>query len=214
MPYFFAIIILLIIPGFFRNWVGVVAEVFNTSEAYMPLLIGAGGYVILVGIQNRSWQHNISWFQTFSHELTHAIFSLLTFNKIYGFNATSHWGGYLSYQGKSNMLIALSPYCVPIFTLFLLILSAIVRVEHETLVVGLIGLTFMFHIHTFIKQTRSHQPDLKIYGLIPSYSFILFFNLFFSGVIFLSLKDGLWAFITFAEGGFRYSYDFLVTYFN
>ena len=197
-----------LIPGLFLGWLQAINHAFDNGEAYLPFSIGLGAYLILIGIRNRSFQHNFKWFQTFSHELTHVIFSILTFNKIYGFSATSHSGGYVSYQGKSNMLIALSPYCIPIFTIFLLIAASFIDGQHAAFMVGAVGFTYFFHVHTFFVQTRHYQPDLRAYGLIPSYSFIIFFNLLFSGLILWSVTDGLMGFRVF----FADAYGHVATY--
>ncbi len=209
MRIIFTILFCALIPGLFLSWMNAIGHAYNNGDVYIPFVIGFGVYLMLIGIQNRNFQHNFKWFQTFSHELTHVIFSILTFNKIYGFNATSHSGGYVSYQGKSNMLITLSPYCVPIFTLFLLLISALVKVQHESFLVAAIGFTYLFHLHTFMVQTKTYQPDLRAYGLIPSYSFIVFFNLLFSGFILLSITDGLWGFKTFLLDTYEHIYSYL-----
>ena len=194
MHYLFGLLFWCMLPFVGWVWLESVAFAWDQHDQYIPFLMGAAGYALLLGIRNKNFQHNLSWFQTFSHELTHVLFSLLTFNKIYGFNATSHSGGHISYSGKSNMLIVLSPYCIPIFTLFALLLRAIVNTNHVEWLAAVIGFTYCFHLQTFAKQTRHYQTDLKKYGLFPSYGFIILMNLFFGSVILFSVQYGLAAF--------------------
>ncbi len=107
------------------------------------------------------------------------------------------------------MLIILSPYCVPIFTLLLLLVSAVSEVQHEPFLVGAVGFSYMFHLHTYLSQTKYYQPDLLMYGLIPSYSFIILINLFFSGIIIMSVSHGLSAFKAYFDSVYRHSGSYL-----
>ena len=68
----------------------------------------------------------------------------------------------------------------------------------------------MFHLHTFLVQTKGHQPDLRIYGRIPSYVFILLFNLVMTGMIIGSITDGLMAFKDFSMSTWNYTYTTIV----
>ena len=194
MHYLFGLLFWCLIPLAGWVWLESVSLAWDQHDQYIPFLIGLGSYALLLGIRNKNFQHNLGWFQTFTHELTHVLFSLLTFNKIYGFNATSHSGGHISYSGKSNMLIVLSPYCIPIFTLFALLLGAIAQGNHLDWIAAIIGFSYCFHLQTFAKQTRHYQTDLRKYGLFPSYGFIILLNLFFGSVILFSMIYGLEAF--------------------
>ena len=70
---------------------------------------------------------------------------------------------------------------------------------------GAVGFTYFFHLHTFVVQTKHYQPDLRAYGLIISYSFIIFFNLLFSGLIIWSITDGLFGFRAFFADAYTHS---------
>ena len=210
MRIIYTLLCLIILPGIILTWKETMATALGQIDVYIPFFFGIGVYIILMGIKIGSFNHNFKWFQVFSHELTHVIFSILTFNKIHGFKATSHRGGYIEYQGRTNMLIILSPYCIPIFTLLLTIIAAIFGVRQNQYMIGAIGFTYMFHLHTFLVQTKGHQPDLRIYGRIPSYIFILLINLVMTGMIIGSITDGLMAFRNFSVSAWNYTYTTIV----
>ena len=204
---------LIALPGVFVAWQGTMLNALQRIENYTPFILGMGIYIILYGIKSKNLQHNLKWFQVFSHELTHVIFSILTFNKIYGFNATSHAGGYVAYQGRTNMFILLSPYCIPIFTLILVIIAAVFELQQNPYMIGALGFTYIFHIQTFVGQTRGFQPDLREYGLITSYVFIILINLLMTGMIIGSITNGLGAFKGFTLVAWEFNYDLVMNLF-
>ena len=59
----------------------------------------------------------MQWFSTLEHELTHAIFAILSLNRVTGLNATGREGGVTHYQGYGNWVITLAPYFVPTVTI-------------------------------------------------------------------------------------------------
>ena len=131
------------------------------------------------------------WFKTklnivyvFAHEMTHALFCLLTFSRIHKISVTSH-GGFVEHS-DANMLITLSPYCFP----FYLMIALLLRLLTETLLPGIIpwplwcalfGLCTTFHaIFTFDALVSVAQPDTEPYGRLFSYVLITELNLFFA----------------------------------
>jgi len=169
-------------------------KVLVNTNSYKFLLFGLIGYFILTRIKYRIISDNIRWFRVFSHEITHVVFSVLTFNRIEGFQATRDNGGMVKYHGKGNLLISLSPYCFPLFTIVFLILKQLVSFEFIHIFDFFIGFSYTFHLHTFFIQARTYQPDIYENGYFQSYSFILFFNLFFIGLFTLEILYGLSAF--------------------
>ncbi len=206
MRIIYAVLCLLALPGVWFAWQQKMWLAISQAEVYFPFLGGLGIYIALIGIKSGHFRHNLKWFQVFSHELTHAIFSFLTLSKIHGFKATANAGGYVSIQGRANMLMILSPYCVPLFTLIGVITAIILDAQQNAYMLGLIGFTYMFHIHTFIDQTRGFQTDLRMYGLLPSYLFILLLHLILSGTIIGSIVEGFFAFQSFGLLAWEYSY--------
>jgi len=69
--------------------------------------------------------------------------------------------------------VALAPYCLPIFTYFLLAFRCIVG-EHFLWICDLcIGMTLCFHYYCFKTQIGNHQTDINQYPLSFSYFYIL-----------------------------------------
>ena len=119
-----------------------------------------------------------SFFENFSHELTHYIFALLFFKKVTSFKAYSKYGGEINLYG-GNFIIALAPYFFPTFTMIFLILKPIIVQDLKSYIDFFIGLTYTFHIFLIIKDFRFSQPDISGTGRIFSFIFVVFANIFF-----------------------------------
>lgn len=136
---------------------------------------------------------NMSWLKVFSHELTHAVVSLLLFRRVHSLQAEEREGVvYTSGNDKSLVLVALAPYCLPIYTyLFLIVWSlvsskALIRSDGLWALDILIGITLAFHGVCFKEQTKRYQPDINQYPLAFSYLYIIAFQLFNLLVVLLS----------------------------
>lgn len=155
-------------------------------EVYYAFLVGLIVPLLLSRLRRNSM--NIEFIRTFTHELTHVLFSWLFLNKVSNFNASAMRGGEVYYYGKSNFVISLSPYCVPIYTLFIILLTPFLK--SSLIIDGLIGVTYMFHLITFWKQCNINQPDINQHGLLFSYSFIALVNIYIGGVVLIFIKSG------------------------
>jgi len=102
------------------------------------------------------------------HEFTHAIFVLLHLGKVTHFHVSTS-GGYIT-TNKTNLLIALSPYFVPVYSI--LVVLAHLGLRHfgfisdvwDPLFYALIGATWMFHMIWTLWMLPKDQPDLKENG--------------------------------------------------
>jgi len=131
---------------------------------YLWPTVGAVAYLLI----RKHFNKNIEWMEVFSHELTHATFTLLSFNKVHSLSATDKDGGLVCSSGHktfSDLVMRLAPYCFPLFTYLLLLFRGLITYHGLAIFDVLIGLTLCFHIITFRKQTTSIQPDLKHYPL-------------------------------------------------
>lgn len=165
--------------GFF-----ILRSAFNHYKWYTSLVVGMIIYVVLSRF--KFGQKNEEFLQTFSHEFTHTIVALLFFRKLHSFQAEARGTGAITTDG-SNIFISLAPYCLPIFTYFMLIMRYFVAAKFYWIYDALVGLTLAFHIHCFIKQTGNYQTDINQRPLFLSYSFIVTFCAFNLVVIVLSL---------------------------
>ena len=83
---------------------------------------------------------------------------------------------------KSNFLITLAPYFFPLYTILVVAAYGALSLfydlkAYEPLWLGLVGLTWSFHLTFTISTLRQHQPDIRIHGRLFSYAFIYLFNL-------------------------------------
>ncbi len=164
--------------------------VYDHYTIYMWFGIGLVSYFIL-GLLFRK---NRKWLQTFSHELTHTIVSLLYFRKIHSFNAEQGEGVIYFSRGKFNLgdlMISLAPYFLPIFTIFFLLIRHVVTGEATYIFDFLIGFTFAFHLGCFKAQTGSHQPDIYQHGCFFSYIVIFTFLVLNTALVLLSIESNL-----------------------
>ncbi len=113
------------------------------------------------------------------HELTHAFFIYLCGGKVSEFKVTKD-GGFVV-TNKSNVLISLSPYFVPFWSLLLLGISMIVglfwdSLYHDLVLFLLIGASWTFHLAWTLWMIPRDQPDLKENGSFFSLTIIYLAN--------------------------------------
>lgn len=125
-----------------------------------------------------------------AHEMTHAIFVILCGGKVSDFQSSSK-GGYVL-TNKNNVLISLSPYFFPLYTVILvpvcLLLGALTDLSVLLTLPGgfgfrplwglflLIGLSWGFHITFTMWMIGKDQPDLRINGVFFSVTLIYLVN--------------------------------------
>lgn len=114
------------------------------------------------------------------HELTHAFFVYCCFGRISAMRVSTQ-GGYIM-TNKSNLLIALSPYFVPFWSVVILsafgLISLVVEIPfREQILIVLLGGSWCFHMVWTIWMIPKDQPDLKEHGTFFSLMIIVFCNL-------------------------------------
>src|SRR5689334_1112408 len=124
------------------------------------------------------------------HELTHMLSGLLSGARIHSFKAGSK-GGEVK-MSKSNLFVALSPYIVPIYTLLVILLFAIVRIWWKDPLLShffqfFLGATLAFHLSMTAAAIHRKQPDLKFMGIFLSTVLIAIGNTLILGVFCVSL---------------------------
>ena len=150
----------------------------NSSSAWsieaLSLLGGIGAFSLCWA----TISHPIRTY-VFGHEMTHAIWGLLFFARPSDIHV-SEGGGSVTLS-KSNMLITLAPYFFPFYT-FVVIICALITyaflrpLPFLPLWLFLIGFTWAFHILFTLQTLTQRQPDIKLYGRIFSWTFILIAN--------------------------------------
>lgn len=159
---------------------------------YVGLVVGFGVYIILaILLKTFRLGHNMRWFMKFTHELTHTLVAILFFAKIHKFIVMDRECS-VYYEAKVGYVpITLSPYCIPIYT-FMLFPFRFAGDSHYMIIFDfLIALTYAFHVHAFIKQTRYTQKDIKGCGKALSTIFITFVHLSVVSLILAIPKGGV-----------------------
>jgi hypothetical protein len=114
------------------------------------------------------------------HELTHALWGLLFGAKPSNLKIGKN-GGSVNLT-KTNFFITLAPYFFPFYTFIVLIAAFITYLFVRPLPllplwVFLIGFTWAFHLLFTMQTLTEKQPDIKVYGRIFSWAFILMANI-------------------------------------
>ena len=133
------------------------------------------------------------------HELTHALWGL-AFGARPSDLKVGKDGGSVRLT-KSNMIITLAPYFFPFYT-FVVIICALVTyaflrpLPFLPLWLFLVGFTWAFHVLFTLETLTQRQPDVKTYGRLFSWAFILIVNI---GIVLVWLAAATP--LTFAELG-------------
>ena len=106
------------------------------------------------------------------HELTHAVFVVCFRGKVTDFHVSTQ-GGYIT-TNKTNLLIALSPYFVPIWAVICAVLYAALRFcvaltpAWDLAFYAVMGVTWTFHMVWTVWMLPRDQPDLQEHGTFLS----------------------------------------------
>ena len=128
----------------------------------------------------------------FTHELTHTLVALVFWRKIYEFVVRGR-ECYVFYE-KSRIgyiPITLSPFCIPIYTIMLFPFRFTGDSNYMIIFDALIAFTYVFHVHSFIMQTRFTQNDIQNCGRAISVSFLAFIHLAMLSLILAIPKGGV-----------------------
>ena len=152
-----------------------IERVLRSAMHLQYVLFGMGAYLLLWFAVLR---HRGRFWRTFEHELTHAIFALLSGHRVQYFRASEDEGGSIHHVGKTenNFLISLAPYFFPTSSVVPLILLFLVSPPVVPYVEFAVGMTLVYHIVSTLDEARPRQPDLKEHGLVFSYAFIALMN--------------------------------------
>ncbi|OGR52692.1 MAG: hypothetical protein A3I11_05275 [Elusimicrobia bacterium RIFCSPLOWO2_02_FULL_39_32] len=158
----------------YRHFPEFIFSLNHSLDLLFFLLLGALLYIFFEIIFNRPLRTYV-----FGHELTHALASVVVGGKVHSFEVSKE-GGSVSLS-KTNFFVALSPYCIPFYTLFIFLVYTILGFwiemeKYHLIFLALIGFTLAFHLSLTIFAIRQEQPDIKKTGFIFSLVFILLVN--------------------------------------
>ena len=151
---------------------------FWKSSEFVYLITGVGLMIgwFLVGVVNNLFLY----LYVLGHEMTHAFFVYCCFGRVSDMKVSLD-GGYIM-TNKSNILIALSPYFVPFWSAVAITIEVILSFFWDipyldSVLIGVIGATWCFHIIWTVWMIPKDQPDLREHGTFFSLMVIIFANL-------------------------------------
>lgn len=155
------------------------------TALWTSFLGGAGVFLLLWGL----WlSRRPGFWSILEHELTHALFALLFFKRVYSLRVQRRRGGAVTME-SGNVVIALAPYFFPLLTVVLLVLKPLVRPGLNLIWSSLLGFSLAFHWTSLFQEFQFSQPDIRYAGRITSLSTVVFFNLFFLGLTLAALPE-------------------------
>ena len=193
-----AALMVLLLPGVVMALGTLSVEIFRVPD---PLYYFAGG-AIAYGIL---WQILLkrrfmgSFFSTFEHELTHALFAWLTLHRVTGLKTTWSQGGEMRYRGQGNWLISIAPYWFPTLCIPFIVLSGLGQFDGAVWVAPAFGATFAYHITSTIRETHRQQTDLQKTTFLFAWAFLPSANLISAGFIIAYAHSGLDAAVSFVD---------------
>ena len=185
---------ILFLPGAVLGLRDILRAVAHNPAPFWPLVAGLAGYVVAWRlVLGKRWAG--SAFSTLEHELTHALFALLTFHPVVGIRATWSRGGHTQFRGSGNWLIFLSPYFFPTISVFLVALQLVVPESAATGLSAAIGASIGYHIISTWRETHPGQSDFEKAGRTFSLLFLPGANVVSYGLLLGGVVNG-WAGVT------------------
>ena len=127
-----------------------------------------------------------SFLAIMEHELTHMLFAILTGHKPVDLEVNQNKGGYLSFQGESNWLIALAPYFFPTFAVVIMLASLVYMGMDKPLpdiYWAVFGTMCGYHLVSTILEIHPKQTDFKSAGYVFTIAFLPGINLIVYGML-------------------------------
>lgn len=126
-----------------------------------------------------------TYFYVLGHEAVHAGTSWLFGGKIKSFKVSEDGGGVGT--DKSNTVIELSPYFVPIYAIIVTLIYFVIASSYRingSVFVFLIGFTLAFHIISTVEVMKIRQPDIVKSGYFFSIVLVYVLNIIVISLIF------------------------------
>ena len=113
----------------------------------------------------------------------------------------------MSYTGKGNWLITISPYFFPTFSMLLLLLFGLISEEDHIYVSLALGVSVCYHMISTFREFHPCQTDLQKVGFIFAYLFLPVANLLCFVSIFAFAYGGIPATIDYARDVVKITID-------
>jgi len=162
---------LVILPGAAWALVDSVLGLLADPAPVWPLMSGLVGYIIAWHfLFKRRWVG--SAFSTLEHELTHALFALLTFHPVTGLKTTWSQGGHTLFRGPGNWLIFIAPYFFPTLSVLVCLVRVFLSEDQMLWTNTILGATIAYHVLSTWRETHWGQSDLQRVGAGFSFLFL------------------------------------------
>lgn len=123
----------------------------------------------------------LNFLYVLGHETTHAVLALFCGAKVKAFKVSAQSGSVAA--TKSNVLISLGPYFIPLYTALIAIVFFCAAIfypniyQYIQLLIFLIGWSISFHFLMTVHSLRAEQSDITQNGYLFSLSLIYLINL-------------------------------------
>ena len=177
-----------------------------TNWQELWLFLGGFGFmvfswVVLIGRKNLVAS-------TMEHEMTHAIFALLTFHNVTNLEAHYDGNGVTSFQGGRNWLITIAPYFFPTLSVGVFVVAVITYMITGQVIPWLnlaLGMTTGYHFLAVIFEIHPEQTDLQKVGFFWAFLFIPSANLLSYVLMFAVVDNGISGVLNFLNILYRIS---------
>ncbi|MFH0838931.1 MAG: hypothetical protein V1893_01955 [Candidatus Omnitrophota bacterium] len=213
--YFKFVVGILLLPVCFYGTLALYKQLDNikllaAKQTYF--LIGAVAYLILHSLFFKPMRMYI-----FGHEAMHAIPVWFFGGKVKGFKVSKKGGSVKT--TKSNFIIALFPYFLPVYTIVCVVAYFVVNIFYNLsgyvhYFIALIGFSLAFHIVMTVDFLKTKQPDLMETGYIFSLSLIYIVNLCVVALILMFIFNNEVSFTDFMKSGYNLTKDFYIAVFR
>lgn len=191
------ILLLPVCAGVSQAFYNLLMSIQGVDQTGLFFLAGAAAYSVFYFSSLK-----LNFLYVLGHETTHAVFALLCGGKIKAFRVLGK-GGSVS-TTKSNVVISLGPYFLPIYTVFFSLAFFIcgrfisATYDYISAFIFALGFSITFHFLMTLDSLRVEQPDLVENGYLFSLALIYLVNLIILAMLLGSLfnKAGIGVFFT------------------
>ena len=180
--------VVLLLPSLQQSF-GLLKSMASTPQPMLPFLGGAAVYFTLWRLFIRFWRTTL--LSTLEHELTHALFAVVTLHRVVGLRTSWNSGGHLKFVGRGNWLITVAPYFFPTICFVLILFAALIPALQSPVVDALIGAAFAYHVTSTMRETHPGQTDLQASGFLFCFAFLPTANLISNGLVLAYSFGGL-----------------------
>ncbi len=146
----------------------IVQTIVEHQKEYDYFFIGMAIYLLMWFVLFRRRFGRL--FMIVEHEVIHALFALLTFNRVIEIKANI-LRGHMMHLSGGNWLLTTAPYFFSLLGVIIIGLIHIASPLYYTVLTGLLGYVVAHHLHTLSVMLSPNQPDIKEVG----YPFALLF---------------------------------------